>query len=69
MDSHGGLDGLSFGGGGSSGSNPEFKVILYKSRSELFEICADFRLAGQFIKFLYFPILGYESRCEHRHSM
>ena len=38
MDSHGGLDGLSIGGGGSSGSNPEFKVILYKSRSELFDI-------------------------------
>ena len=38
VDSHGGLDGLSFGGGGSSGSNPEFKVILYKSRSELFDI-------------------------------
>ena len=47
MDSHGGLDGLSFGGGGSSGSNPDFKVILYKSRSELFDICSSFEPAGQ----------------------
>ena len=47
MDSHGGLDGLSFGGGGSSGSNPDFKVILYKFRSELFDICSSFEPAGQ----------------------
>ena len=59
MDSHGGFDGLSLGGGGSSGSNPEFKVILYKSRSELFDICANFGPAGQFMKLLYFLFKGW----------